>query len=190
MYGPYNDKSILGDTVFWWLIIIYGAGYFVGSILLSLKSTSATSENKYGIENGHDKKYIIISGAMFIIGGIAAIFIATNDNKIYWHPGIDAWAYIICAAIAIFGLFMLPSMIARKNNHESTVAIVWLNYLFGATIIVYVILIIWASKKPASPVVINQTSSADDLKKFKELYDSGAITQEEYEAKKKQILGI
>ena len=60
MYGPYNDKSILGDTVFWWLIIIYGAGYFVGSILLSLKSTSATSENKYGIENGHDKKYIII----------------------------------------------------------------------------------------------------------------------------------
>lgn len=33
-------------------------------------------------------------------------------------------------------------------------------------------------------------SEADELKKFKELLDSGAITQEEYDAKKKQILGL
>lgn len=33
-------------------------------------------------------------------------------------------------------------------------------------------------------------SSADELKKFKELLDSGAITQEEYDAKKKQLLGL
>lgn len=34
------------------------------------------------------------------------------------------------------------------------------------------------------------TSQADEIKKFKELLDSGAITEEEYEAKKKQILGL
>lgn len=33
-------------------------------------------------------------------------------------------------------------------------------------------------------------STADELKKFKELLDLGAITQEEYDAKKKQILGL
>ena len=33
-------------------------------------------------------------------------------------------------------------------------------------------------------------SQADEIKKFKELLDSGAITQEEYDAKKKQILGL
>ncbi len=33
-------------------------------------------------------------------------------------------------------------------------------------------------------------SSADELKKFKELLDDGAITQEEYDKKKKQILGL
>ena len=36
---------------------------------------------------------------------------------------------------------------------------------------------------------INQ-SNADELKKFKELLDSGVITQEEFDAKKKQLLGL
>lgn len=36
----------------------------------------------------------------------------------------------------------------------------------------------------------NQTAGADELKKFKELLDSGVITQEEFDAKKKQLLGL
>ena len=38
--------------------------------------------------------------------------------------------------------------------------------------------------------VIQQSSPADELKKFKELLDLGIITQEEFDAKKKQILGM
>lgn len=34
------------------------------------------------------------------------------------------------------------------------------------------------------------TSSADELKKFKELLDMGVINQEEFDAKKKQLLGL
>jgi predicted Zn-dependent peptidase len=33
-------------------------------------------------------------------------------------------------------------------------------------------------------------SSADELRKFKELLDSGIITQEEFDTKKKQLLGL
>lgn len=33
-------------------------------------------------------------------------------------------------------------------------------------------------------------SQADEIKKIKDLLDSGAITQEEFDAKKKQLLGI
>jgi hypothetical protein len=33
-------------------------------------------------------------------------------------------------------------------------------------------------------------SAADELKKFKELLDAGVITQEEFDAKKKQLLGL
>jgi hypothetical protein len=35
-----------------------------------------------------------------------------------------------------------------------------------------------------------QASSADEILKFKSLLDSGIITQEEFEAKKKQLLGV
>ena len=45
-------------------------------------------------------------------------------------------------------------------------------------------LAIMASKAPAA------VSSADELKKFRELLDSGIITQEEFDAKKKQLLGL
>ena len=43
----------------------------------------------------------------------------------------------------------------------------------------------------ASPIqVVQQASAADELKKFKELLDSGVLTQEEFDAKKKQLLGL
>ncbi|MBQ8796637.1 MAG: SHOCT domain-containing protein [Oscillospiraceae bacterium] len=34
------------------------------------------------------------------------------------------------------------------------------------------------------------TSNADELKKYKELFDMGVISQEEFDAKKKQLLGL
>ena len=33
-------------------------------------------------------------------------------------------------------------------------------------------------------------SNADEIKKYKDLLDSGVITQEEFDAKKKQLLGL
>ncbi|MDE7100544.1 MAG: SHOCT domain-containing protein [Anaeroplasmataceae bacterium] len=46
------------------------------------------------------------------------------------------------------------------------------------------------SKKTNSSVNINQVSAADELKKFKELLDTGIITQEEFNTKKKELLGL
>jgi hypothetical protein len=44
---------------------------------------------------------------------------------------------------------------------------------------------------PANPIVQSQGSSAAmQIKEFKELLDDGIITQEEFESKKKQLLGI
>lgn len=43
----------------------------------------------------------------------------------------------------------------------------------------------------SAPVIMDMPqSNADELKKFKELLDSGVITQEEFDAKKKQLLGL
>ncbi|MBR5601424.1 MAG: SHOCT domain-containing protein, partial [Clostridia bacterium] len=46
------------------------------------------------------------------------------------------------------------------------------------------------SRNPAGQIVTQQLSPADELKKFKELLDMGIITQEEFDAKKKQLLGL
>lgn len=44
---------------------------------------------------------------------------------------------------------------------------------------------------PVAPApVVQAASNADELKKYKDLLDSGVITQEEFDAKKKQILGL
>lgn len=52
---------------------------------------------------------------------------------------------------------------------------------------------IYAQKKMLKNTPITQVqsvSTADELKKFKELLDIGIITQEEFDAKKKQLLGL
>ena len=50
--------------------------------------------------------------------------------------------------------------------------------------------IIADSNKTAGAAVVASTSDADELMKFKQLLDAGVITQEEFDAKKKQLLGL
>ena len=45
-------------------------------------------------------------------------------------------------------------------------------------------------ERQGKSITIEPNSDADELKKYKTLLDSGAITQEEYDAKKKQLLGL
>lgn len=47
-----------------------------------------------------------------------------------------------------------------------------------------------ALKANNTTTIVAATSSADELKKFKELLDSGIISQEEFDEKKKQLLGL
>ena len=47
---------------------------------------------------------------------------------------------------------------------------------------------VWDSKNNDN--ANDNDDSADKIKKFKDLLDSGAITQEEYDAKKKDLLGL
>ena len=47
-----------------------------------------------------------------------------------------------------------------------------------------------AQKPVAQPVTATSSSVADEILKFKQLLDMGAITQEEYDAKKRELLGL
>ena len=43
---------------------------------------------------------------------------------------------------------------------------------------------------PSSAIIPKSDSTADEIRKFKELLDDGIITQEEFNVKKKQLLGL
>lgn len=54
-------------------------------------------------------------------------------------------------------------------------------------------LLLERQKNTVKQPIVNDTvigSNADELKKYKDLLDSGIITQEEFDAKKKQLLGL
>lgn len=51
-------------------------------------------------------------------------------------------------------------------------------------------LLVERQKGNAAPTAAAEQSSADELKKYKELLDTGVISQEEFDAKKKQLLNL
>jgi len=98
---------------------------------------------------------------------------------------------IILAISAL--LYFLPSILGR--NKKSFTSILLLNIFLGWTLIGWVVALVWAVSPDAIPVVFydnNNSSKAsektDELIKFKQLLDSGAITQEEYDKEKNRIL--
>ena len=75
------------------------------------------------------------------------------------------------------------------TSDENTIMISMKDNILAENIKNYIENLIF-SKDDNVKTIINQASSADELKKFKDLLDSGIITQEEFEQKKKQLLGL
>ncbi|MBO5448316.1 MAG: superinfection immunity protein [Ruminococcus sp.] len=95
----------------------------------------------------------------------------------------------------LFILYMYPTKVARRNSHEQTTPIAWLNAIFGCTIIGWIAMLIWANsgKSSKTPTIVqvagetNQTA-ADKIKDLKSLLDQNIISQEEFETKRKELL--
>ena len=85
---------------------------------------------------------------------------------------------MIVTGVCLLGLFVSVSNISVFNG--VMLAIVVVSFIKRSSAIV-------PKAKEAHNVPV---SHADELKKYKELLDAGAITQEEFEAKKKQLLGL
>ena len=70
------------------------------------------------------------------------------------------------------------------------------NWLFYIMIVLFVVVMFLSlvvkyakfNDAPTKKVPVGQTSKADEIKKYKDLLDSGIITQEEFEAKKSELL--
>ena len=107
----------------------------------------------------------------FLILMFFTIYVAAfaKDDSVYW---CDEWNlnWLIFVIIALHIITVLLCMVLRFNLFKRFTS---KNFGSGETL-----------KKNEA------VSNADELKKYKELLDTGVITQEEFDAKKKQILGL
>lgn len=87
-------------------------------------------------------------------------------DSTFLHVSVYDEYYIQWGALALLIIFLVLSLLSTKEGPRQPKAV---------TII-----------QPTS----SAASSADEIMKFKELLDSGVITQEEFDAKKKEILGV
>lgn len=88
----------------------------------------------------------------------------------------------------LFVLYMYPTKTARIKNHDQTTAITWLNAIFGITVIGWVAMLIWANSPGNYNDDQNKKMNLNQLEKLKSLLDSGVITQEEFEEKRKDLI--
>lgn len=109
--------------------------------------------------------------------------VATESAK---GPGIFPFVLVFLA------LYFLPSIIALIKRNRRTKVILF-NFFLGWTFVMWIISLVWACKKEEKKdetVIATGISTAEELKKYKELLDAGAITEEEFEDKKTQLLGL
>ncbi|GEM_PF-3979426 len=89
-------------------------------------------------------------------------------------------------------IIIYPYRIAKKNDHPQSKAILWISILFGTTIILWIIMLMWAgstNEATANNKSINTDPPVTDkLKELKNMLDEELITEEEYESKRKDLI--
>ncbi len=155
--------------VFWFFIIVLVAviAYFVADIFIGEK----IPENKIALI------------AAFVPIAIMTLMVVIAAN----YKGTSSWQgeYFNIAVISTIGSYIelgllvcIPVIECYKKFKLADIEPVVINPI----------------DESSETTVVDDTtetlSNADELKKFKELLDMGAITQEEFDAKKKELLGL
>jgi hypothetical protein len=114
---------------------------------------------------------------------------------------------LLVVAIPFLALYFLPSLIALSRKKTNRTAIILLNFFLGWTFIGWIAALVWAftTNKEPQTIVVNNNSypkeeilsslqkndfdeKLNNLKKLKDLLDSGVLSQEEFEQQKSKIL--
>ncbi len=111
-----------------------------------------------------------------------------SDPVVVIVGGLLAGAF--AAALCVF--YFIPYMIAESNNSNNRALIFCLNLFFGWTLLVWIVLLIVAliEKKPSAKVSQDEVPVEARLANLYTLYQQGAITAQEYEIKKQELLRL
>ena len=146
------------------------------------------------VHSGKSRRLNRLFWILCALGGVIDFLIIGFIIDWDFQPS-EVFLYLILLIIpGIFTqcLYFIPYLIANKKGHPQETAIFILNLFAGWTILAWIIALVWAFIKPRPVSNMQQTpiSSADELIKYKNMLDSGVISQEEFDKKKKDLLNI
>ena len=114
----------------------------------------------------------------------------TPSSAIYSTLIIESIVLFVILAVKV-GIALIPANIAKKKGYSFAGFFILGIFFFWIGLIISLCL----DDKTVQPnsIIIQKpdnysSSAADEIKKFKELMDSGVISSEEFEAKKKELL--
>ena len=117
-------------------------------------------------------------------------------------PTAGQFIFVFVSLAILAAFYLLPGVVASSRRHPQRGAIWILTICLGWTLVGWVAALVWActnsqrvvlerSEMPlASTATPAPVSTADEIEQFSRLKESGVITAEEFEAKKRQLLGL
>jgi len=169
---------ILSSISFVISIIVYlycGGGGFIESFILPQSAEGIAVLFWLGI--------VFLAIAIFFIFEMNFCEIVITDKRIYGKTSFGRAINLPCDKISSVGTCYPKGIIVATS---SGIIRFWL--LSNQTEVFNAITDLLNNRQNKQESV--EVHSTDDLKKYKELLDSGIITQEEFDAKKKQLLGL
>ena len=177
--------------------------------IIVLLTTFATlfGDGAFSCKNCHSFSYMglatdtILPIGLIIIAFILATIILCLVSIVKNNSLKDSFWHVSLPILTIVGIWF--GCIVMTGTHQCTNHIdvvqasqtfwVLIFLMFGVCILSFIKRsVVPKTEKDVSQVInnIHRPSNADELKKYKDLLDSGIITQEEFDQKKKQLLGL
>ena len=144
--------------------------------------------------------FLILEGAIifalpFFVFGIVIYFLfdkvelTVTDKRVYGRTAFGKRVDLPLDSVSAIGMGMFSSIAVTTSSGAIKFAMMKnrndIHEIISKLLVERQNKTAQVTEKPASV-----GSNADELKKYKDLLDAGVITQEEFEAKKKQILGL
>ncbi len=166
-------------------------GFLIGIASFIVGAVFCASDNEdFGILLQYSALLEIAVAIIFLlIFGLGKYEMFVTDKRVYGKVRFGRRVDLPLDSITAIGLGMFNSI--AVTTASGAIKFVFMKNRDSVYNIISALIL--DRQKQSSPIEnqhISASTSADELQKFKNLLDNGTITQEEFDAKKKQLLGL
>lgn len=179
-----------------------GAEINIRNQVIEKQNVKVVDENpkglKYVLNGSHGRSMLVYQNKVviktdFTIGSFITNNATDGEKTIYYSDVIGIQAKPIGVTVGYIQLETAGSLMNNKNSNffnENTFTYSTIPEERITMVVDFIKEKIEENKNQKNHVVKSTLSIPDEIKKYKELLDMGAITEEEYEKKKKELLNI